>query len=99
MYKNRFITKHRPLDWNMILIKLKHAGLSCGDLGDIVGKSAGSISHMVSEASPHPEEWDSAFALLDLYTMLHRDGDNEVALPRLTETKPFNQRIKRVRHG
>jgi hypothetical protein len=96
MYINRFRTKHRPLDWPMVLIKLNHAGLSYDELGEIIGKASGSIRNMVSEAYPYPEEWDAAFALLDLYTMLHEE-EGRIDFPKLTEIKPFKQRLRRVR--
>ena len=82
----------------MVLIKLNHAGMSYDDLAEIIGRSASSIRHIVSEAYPYPEEWDAAFALLDLYTMLHEE-EGKVDFPRLTEIKPFKQRLRRVRHG
>ena len=97
MYKNRFISRHMPIDWPMILLKLNHAGVTYDEMGEISGRSGNTVMKIMDEAYKYPEEWDAAFALLDLYTMLHREGDEEVALPRLVYQKPFKQVIKRVR--
>lgn len=82
-FKNRFITRHRPIDWREILIKVNAAGMSYDSIGEAIGASGNSLRHIVSKDYGAPTEWNAAFALLDLFSMLH-ETDGRLDLPTLT---------------
>lgn len=64
--KHRFNSIHRPMDWAILLQDLsKH--MSYKDIGEIVGRSRASVTSMANDLQTHPEEWDNAFALIDLW--------------------------------
>lgn len=68
--KHRFNNVHRPLDWAVLLQEIgQHTSYS--DVAEIVGRSRASITSMANDLHSHPEEWDAAFALIDLWIRLN----------------------------
>lgn len=84
MFKRRFQTRHNKLDWREILIRINAAGMSYDSLGELLDKSGNSLRHIASkEYVLCPAEWDAAYALLDMYTMLCQKDDGRIDLPLL----------------
>lgn len=80
MYKNRFRSRHNPIDWPVLLKELREAGMTNESLGEITGKATDTIRKMVAENIITPPDWDGAFALIDLYVML-KSENNKIVFP------------------
>jgi len=67
--KRRFETVHRPLDWAVLLSDIgKH--IKYADVAEIAGRSRASITSIANDLHEAPEEWNKAFALIDLWIRL-----------------------------
>ena len=72
--KHRFNSVHRPMDWAVLLQEIVQH-ISYSEVADIVGRSKGSLANIANDLQAHPEEWDAAFALIDLWIRLNGESN------------------------